>query len=247
MKVRIKRVTLPLCSVALAVWIDASSALAQTSGWKEAWASAVSGAKKEARVVVLGPPGEQIRQALTQGFSKTFPGIALEYSGGRGSEQATKLRAERDGGIYSVDVFLAGTSTALRLLKPIGALAPVRPILILPEVANPKHWRDQRFYFADTEGTYNFVFVSYVGTRLIYNLEQVKPDEVDELNDLLDPKWKGKIVINDPLPPGNGDVTFRLLSLDPVHATARRHILGMIFLCCRMRWRACDKWAWKRL
>ncbi len=50
-----------------------------------------------------------------------------------------------------------------------------------------------------------------MGTRLVYNLEQVKPHEVDELNDLLDPKWKGKIVINDPLPSGNGDVTFRWL------------------------------------
>src|SRR6266508_782708 len=124
MKVRIKGVALPLSFVVLAVGVDASSAFAQTSGWKEVWASAMSGAKKEARVVVLGPPGELIRQALTEGFSKTFPGIAIEYSGGRGSEQATKLRAERDGGIYSIDVFLAGTSTALRLLKPIGALAP---------------------------------------------------------------------------------------------------------------------------
>ena len=211
MNVLVKGVTLLLYSVVLAVGVDASSAFAQTSGWKEVWASAMSGAKKEARVAVLGPPGELIRQAVTQGFSKAFPGIAIEYSGGRGSEQATKLRAERDGGVHSVDVFLTGTSTALRLLKPIGALDPVKPILILPEVTNPKYWRDQRFYFADMEGIYNFVFVSYVGTRLVYNLEQVKPDEVDELNDLLDPKWKGKMVINDPLPSGNGDVTFRWL------------------------------------
>ncbi len=147
-------------SVICFVSVASASAFAQTSGWKEVWENVLSGAKKEARVVVSGPPGELIRQALTQGFSKAFPGIAIEYSGGRGSEQATKLRAERDGSIYSVDVFLTGTSTALRLLKPIGALDPVTPILILPEVTNPKYWRDQRFYYSDKEGTYNLVFVS---------------------------------------------------------------------------------------
>jgi ABC-type Fe3+ transport system substrate-binding protein len=199
-----------LLSLVLLTFVWALSVSAQVKpDWKPRWDKALSEAKKEGKVVVWGPPGELIRKAMTEGFRKAFPDITIEYSGARGGEQASRVKAERDGGVYSVDVFLAGTSTALRLLKPIGALDPIGPALILPEVTDAKYWRDQRLHLSDVEGRYNLIFVSYVGTRVLYNLEQVRPEEVDELYELLDPKWKGKLVINDPLPPGNGDVTFR--------------------------------------
>src|SRR5262245_13076122 len=65
------------------------------SGWKQKWDTAVAQAKKEGKVVVLGPPGDQIRGAITQGFAKAFPDITIEFSGARGGELATKIRAER--------------------------------------------------------------------------------------------------------------------------------------------------------
>ncbi len=82
------------------------------SDWKQRWEKALAGAKKEGKVVVWGPPGELIRKALTEGFSKAFPDITIEYSGARGGEQATRIKAERDGGVYSVDLLLSGTTTA---------------------------------------------------------------------------------------------------------------------------------------
>ena len=41
-------------------------------------------AKKEGKIVVLGRPGDRIRDAMTQGFAKAFPDIGLELSGARG-------------------------------------------------------------------------------------------------------------------------------------------------------------------
>jgi ABC-type Fe3+ transport system substrate-binding protein len=46
-------------------------------------------------------------------------------------------------------------------------------------------------------------------TPIAYNLKLAGVAELDELSKLLDPKWKGKFVINDPLPSGSGNVTFR--------------------------------------
>ena len=90
-----------------------SIAEAQTMpDWKQRWEKVLSEAKKEGKVVVFGPPGELIRDAMTQGFKRAFPDIVIEYSGGRSGEQATKLKAERDAGIYSGDIFLGGTTTA---------------------------------------------------------------------------------------------------------------------------------------
>jgi ABC-type Fe3+ transport system substrate-binding protein len=44
---------------------------------------------------------------------------------------------------------------------------------------------------------------------LVYNPKLAGASEINELAKLLDPKWKGKFVINDPLPSGSGNVTFR--------------------------------------
>ena len=179
------------------------------SGWQKKWDQTLAQAKKEGKVVVLGPPGDQIREALTQGFAKAFPDITIEFSGARGGELATRVKAERNAGIYSVDVLINGTSTANAYFKPMKALDPIEPALILPEVIDPKNWRDNRLEFSDRSTKFDLVFTTQNNVPLIYNLTQVKTDEIDELTDLLDPKWKGKIAVQDPIPSGTGNGVFR--------------------------------------
>jgi ABC-type Fe3+ transport system substrate-binding protein len=204
------RRTVTIClSVFLLVGSGALSRAADSSDWKQRWDKAVNGAKKEGKVVVWGPPGELIRKAMTEGFKKAFPDITIEYSGARGGEQATRIQAERDGGVYSVDVLLSGTTTAMIQMKPIKALDPIEPALILPEVTDTKNWRGNALEFSDKSTRFNLVFVNQLKVLIVYHPNQVKPEALDELPKLLDPKWKGKFVINDPLPSGAGNVTFR--------------------------------------
>jgi iron(III) transport system substrate-binding protein len=169
----------------------------------------MSGAKKEGKVVVWGPPGELIRSAISEGFKKAFPEIPIEFSGARGGEQATRIKAERDGGIHSVDVLLSGTTTAMIQMKPMKALDPIEPALILPEVTDAKNWRGNALEFSDDSTRFNLVFVNALKVLIVFHPAQVKPEEINELPKLLDSKWKGKFVINDPLPSGAGNVTFR--------------------------------------
>jgi ABC-type Fe3+ transport system substrate-binding protein len=175
----------------------------------QTWEQVLGEAKKEGRVVVWGPPGELIREAMTRGFKQAFPNIVIEYSGARGGEQATRIKAERDGGVYSVDVMLSGTTTAMNQMKPMKALDPIAPVLMLPEVTDLKNWRGNKLEFSDETTRLNLVFSTMLKTPLVYNPKLAKPEEVDELPKLLDPKWKGKFVLNDPLPSGSGNVTFR--------------------------------------
>ena len=181
------------------------------SGWQQKWNTTVAQAKSEGKVVVMGPPGDRVREALTQGFSKAFPDITVEFSGARGGELATRIKSERDAGIYSVDVVISGTSTANAYFKPMKALDPIEPALILPEVADPKKWRDNKLEFSDRSTRFNLVFTTQNNVPLIYNPAQVKAQEVDELFKLLDPKWKGKIAVQDPIPSGTGNGVFRWL------------------------------------
>jgi iron(III) transport system substrate-binding protein len=197
-----------------------SSAQTKPDG-KERWAKTVADAKKESKVVVFAPPGELIRGAFVDGFKKAYPDIEMEFSAARSGEQAVKLQAERDAGVYSVDVFVGGPTTANFQLKPIGALDPIRPILILPEVTDLKNWRDNKIEFSDREGLYDLVFGIELSPPLIYDPRQVKRDDVDQLNDLLNPKWKGKIVLNDPSVSGASVPLLRFIwtTLGPEKAT----------------------------
>jgi len=181
------------------------------SGWQQKWDAAVAGAKKEGKVVVMGPPGELVRDAMVKGFTKAFPEIAIEYSGGRGGELSTKIKAERDAGIYSVDIVINGTSTANAYFKPMKALDPIEPALILPEVLDPKKWRENGLEFSDRGTRFNLVFTTQTNVPLIFNPAQVKAEQVDELSKVLDPKWKGKIALQDPIPSGTGNGVFRWL------------------------------------
>ena len=185
-------------------------ALAQSdSGWQKKWDQALAQAKTEGKVVVLGPPGDQIRDAITKGFAKAFPDITIEFSGARGGELATRIKAERDAAIYSVDILINGTSTANAYFKPMKSLDPIEPQLILPEVIDTKNWRDNRLEFSDRSTRLDLVFATQNNVPVIYNPKQVKAEEVDELYKLLDPQWKGKIAVQDPIPSGTGNGVFR--------------------------------------
>lgn len=191
--------------------VAATTAPTTASGagdWRAEWDRTVVAARQEGRVVVFGPSGDVIRRAMTEEFPKAYPGINLEWNGGSGSQNATKLEAERRAGVFSVDVFIGGTTTANTQLKPMGAVDPILPVLVLPEVTDPKAWLDGALDFSDKDQL-NLVFVTIPQAPVIYNSTQVQVGEIQELSDLLNPKWKDKMVINDPTASGPGNVTFR--------------------------------------
>lgn len=203
-----------------ALLMGASIAGSQTSSGNPPWENVLGAAKKEGKIVVFGPAGEAIRSALMESFRKSFPDIVFEYVGGRAAEQAMRIRAERDGGVFSVDVFIGGSVTMLELGAD-GALEPIEPALFLPEVRNPSYWRDGRFEFTNPSTRYTIVFSSQPNPPVIYHPKQVNVGEIDELYELLNPKWKGRVLINDPLPAGPAGSLFRWMwrTLGPDKAT----------------------------
>ena len=178
--------------------------------WQQQWDNAVNAAKKEGKVVVFGPAGEIIRNALVDAFGKSFPAIPLEYVGGRASEGAAKVKIERDGGVFSIDVFIGGAVTLMEL-GAFGALERLEPALIVPEVKDPNRWRDGQLEFSNPSTRYTLVFSSQPNPPVVYNSKQVKASEIDQLYELLDPKWQGKVVLNDPLIAGPAGSLFRWL------------------------------------
>ncbi len=178
-------------------------ALAQNGAWKQTWEETLTAARAEGKVVVSGPPSQELRTVLPAAFKNRY-GISVEYLGGRGTEVSTRMRAERQAGIYSIDVVFAGIQSMALTFHREKMLQPLRPALQLPEVVDGKIWKKGKLWFADPEDQYILRLSNTATTTFHINTSEVKPGEIRSARQLLDPKWKGKIALQDPTIPGGG-------------------------------------------
>ncbi len=186
-----------LTSLAVLIFFFAAPAGAQQAGWEKEWNRLLSEGKKEGKVVVAGSPDQVVRKDLPAAFRKRF-GISLEYLGGR-DEVAQRLRLERRVGITTIDAYFSGLTTFTSILYPDKLLDPVKPALILPEVVDPSKWKKGAPWFVDPEEKYILRLYNYVSSGgLAVNTQQVKPNELKSIKELLHPKWTGKISVFDP-------------------------------------------------
>lgn len=182
-----------------------SFAQAQNANWQKEWDETVAAAKKEGKVVVLAQPSPAMRNVILPRFTERF-GIQVEHIAGRSSEIIGRLRAERNSGVYSMDVFMSNAGTSFGILYGEKFIDPLKPALIHPDVANPKNWKGGKLPFADPEKQYVLLMFKSVDSFMVVNQGIVKPDDMRAAKDLLNPKWKGKIATEDPAAGGGAGV-----------------------------------------
>ncbi len=170
---------------------------------KADWDKTVASAKQEGKVVVYNTYGPGEMAALANGFREAY-GITVESISGRGAEVREKLFRERRAGLYLVDFFMMGASGMILDLKPVGALDPIKPQLTLPEVLDTKKWYGGGQMFLDKEQTFVLAFGYRPQPPAVVNSDLVKPEDIKSFADLLQARWKGKIVLNDPTTTGGG-------------------------------------------
>ena len=78
------------------------------------------------------------------------------------------------------------------------ALAPMAPAFILPEVKDESKWFKGKHRFVDPETRHTLVFQGHRGLYISFNTSQVKAEEIKSWADLINPKWKGKVIGYDP-------------------------------------------------
>jgi len=152
---------------------------------KANWDTTVAAARAEGKVVVYNAGTPAFLREIGNAFQKKY-GVAVDVLDGRSSEIRERIRAEHAAGKVAGDVTHTSSNTAseqaaMELLQPHGFL-PKSSAVIAP---------------LKDDGVQVPVLVSRLG--ILVNTDLVKSgDEPATWRDLLAPKWKGKILSDDP-------------------------------------------------
>ncbi len=189
---------------------------AKRPAWEDDWEKMLAAAKQEGTVVVLSNfPGPGYRRAI-EGFQAAFPGIALEFSAMTSAVYQPKMVAERQAGVYAWDVAINPATSTLAAggVGALGFLQPLDNVIIRGDVTDDAAWFDgYNAGFGDSH-RWGYYF-EYLGARMFFwiNTDMVGPDEVHSVKDLLNPKWKGRMLLADPRSSGYGFTPFTIIRL----------------------------------
>ncbi len=144
----------------------------------------IEAAKKEGKVVWYTSIDLKLSEQIGKAFEAKYPGVSCKVERTGAERILQRIGQEYTANVHAVDVVNSSDASHLVYWKDQGSLEPYVP----EDVA--------KFYPADhkdVDGTYaSFrVFLSIIA----YNTTMVKKEEAPKsFADLLDPKWKGKIV-----------------------------------------------------
>ena len=182
---RISRRDLLVGSGALAASAAFSTQVLSTAPPATAVTSAlIEAARKESKVVWYTSIDLKLSERIGKAFEERYPGIQCKVERSGAERLLQRITQEYTANVHAVDVVNSSDASLLVYWKDQDMLAPYVP----EDVA--------KFYPAerkDVDGT-------YAGFRIFlciiaYNTNLVKKEEAPKsFADLLDPKWKGKIV-----------------------------------------------------
>lgn len=149
-------------------------------------------------LVVYSPHGRDMLEAFEQGFEETHPGVDVQWVDMGSQEVLDRLRSERAN--PQADVWFGAPSPMFASAADEGLLAPSRPT-----------WADS--LPADARGDGGMWYGTYLTPEVIaYNSAAVdSADAPRDWEDVLDPRWRGEVLIRDPLASGTMRAIFGMI------------------------------------
>jgi iron(III) transport system substrate-binding protein len=140
-------------------------------------------------------------------FEAAFPGIKVEHGQFQSSsrEYLPRLLQERRAGLFSWDLAFMPNVEMLRQALPNGAIEPIRPLIVRGDVLDDRAWSDGfEAGFIDDAAKWSYALSRDRAESVWIDTNVVKDGEITGIKDLLDPKWRGKILAGDPRTKGSG-------------------------------------------
>jgi iron(III) transport system substrate-binding protein len=181
----VSRRTVLRASIALgATTVFARPLLAAASPPSAVTPALIEAAKKEGKVSFYTAMDLQFAERLGKAFEAKYPGIAVRMERSGAERVFTRIDQEYSSNIHTVDVVNTSDQAHCIIWKRNGWLTPYLP----EEVVK---YYDKRYY--DAEGLH--VTTRILISPIAYNTNLVKKEDAPKgFKDLLDPKWKGKLV-----------------------------------------------------
>jgi len=181
-----------IATIVAALAMGISRAPAQDSSW----ATLVAAAKKEGQVTLYSTQlGQPYQDDIIKLFEAKY-GIRVQLVALRTNEIRERIRADQAAGQAGADISYNGSTTS-ELQMAEGRFQPFGALQALGALRS------------DFQSDGTLLPVSIQGYGILVNTRLVKPEEEPKSwQDLLDPKWKGRILSADQRELGDGGVLF---------------------------------------
>jgi iron(III) transport system substrate-binding protein len=190
----------------LAAQAGSSAAIAPPPDWQARWDQTLAAARQEGSLNLVIQTGDLYRKWASE-FEQAHPGIKLEVTGLPGRDVVPRVLAERRAEQYLWDVYVGGPNSPQTGLKRADALDPLLPVLLLPEILDDSKWLGGfATGFTDVEGKYVYAHRAEVARGIYVNRDYVPESALSRIEDLTDPRWRGRISWQDPREEGTGSV-----------------------------------------
>ena len=139
------------------------------------------------RLLIYTPHGQDLLREMIAGYKAQHPDVDVQFLDMGAREILERVRAERNR--PQADLWWGAAHTTFQTAAEENLLSPYKPTWSNSVAANT-HDANDRWY-----GTYQTPEV------IVYNSEAVKPEEAPkDWDDVLDAKWRDKILIRNPNP-----------------------------------------------
>jgi iron(III) transport system substrate-binding protein len=158
-------------------------------------------------LIVYSPHGPDMLRAFEQGFEAAHPGVDVQWLDMGSQEVLDRIRSERAN--PQADVWWGAPSQLFRSAAEEGLLEPFTPAWAadVRPYADPQH----RFF-----GTYLTPEV------IAYNSDAVDSASAPrDWDDVLDPRWRGQVLIRDPIASGTMRTIFGMVIQRSIRETGR--------------------------
>ncbi|HEX3304105.1 MAG TPA: extracellular solute-binding protein, partial [Thermomicrobiales bacterium] len=173
-------------------------------------------AKKEGVLSINHQPSSLLQNDVLGAFKEKYPWLKVEATSAPRGEFANRVLAEQRNGQYLWDVeILGGFGGSNVQFVNADALQDMRPLLArLPkEITDDSKWAGGFEMWAGPEHTHSLITQIQLQTGVSVNRSKIPTSELSSIDQILDPKFKGKIVTYSPERIGGATYTLAAVSM----------------------------------
>lgn len=172
----------------------------EKADWQLRWNQLLVEANKEGTVVVETIANQGSPRKSYDVFERAFPGVSVQHDSlASANLWLPKVLQEQNANIFTWDIAILAGSRLLPELKDNNAINPLPLAIFHPDALDDQKWLDGfEAGFIDREKMWGYALTLDVAGQTYINTDSVLENELQTINDLLNSKWKGKMIFSDP-------------------------------------------------